>query len=106
VSSRGRASKWAAVEAHVQAVLREYRGMTVEALRALPPNLSLPDFTDERYTWLIYMQNTGLKDGGAFVSVCASRETFWARLAFGDGFVMDANGQTRDLTNAERRDLT
>lgn len=80
--------------------------MTVEALRALPPYLSLPDFTDERYTWLIYMENTNLEDGGAFVSVCASRETFWVRLAFGDGFVMDADGLTRDLTKDERRDLT
>jgi hypothetical protein len=105
VSSRGRASKWAAVEAHVQAVLREYRGMTVEALRALPPNLSLPDFTDERYTWLIYMQNTNMEDGGAFVSVCASREAF-LRWTWADGFVMDADGQTRDLTKEERRDLT
>lgn len=106
MSARGQVSKWAAVEAHVQSLLREYRGMTVEALRALPPCPTLPEFADERYTWQIYMQNANLEDGGVFVSVCASRETFWARLAFGDGFVMDANGLTRDLTKDEQRDLT
>lgn len=105
MSPHGRVSKWAAVEAHVQSLLREYRGMTLEALRALPPCPTLPEFADERYTWEIYMQNANLEDGGVFVSVCASREAF-LRWTWADGFVMDANGLTRDLTKDEQRDLT
>ena len=105
IGRRARA-EWEAVTSHVDALLREYRSKSVESLRALPDYETLPGFRVGDHEWLIYTQVARLKDGSVSFAIIASRECWFARLAGGNGFVMDASGQSRDLTIEERRDLT
>lgn len=104
----GRRSKaeWAAVASHVESLLRAYRSQSVEMLRALPIHESLPEFHAGDRAWGLYTEAASLKDGGVSLGLIAWRESWFGRWTWADGFVMDANGQTRDLTIEERRDLT
>lgn len=92
-------------EAHVEETLRQYRSRPVAELRALPPHGSLPEFRVGKKVWTVSFESTNLGDGGVFLSIAASREVF-LRWTYASGFVMDPSGHARDLTHAERCDLT
>lgn len=92
-------------KAHVEETLRQYRSRPIAELRALPPHGSLPEYRAGKKVWSVYFESANLSDGGVFLSIAASREVFLRR-TYANGFFMDANGHTRDLTREERCDLT
>lgn len=92
--------------AHVTELLREYRGRSVSALRAMPPHEAHSVFSVGKRSWLISTEITDIDDGGVIFSLYASRQGFFVDWMYADGFVMNANGYARDLSREERRDLT